>query len=82
MAIARAIVNNPDILLADEPTGNLDPKNALEIMTIIDGIHRRGTTVLVVTHNRELVNQFHKRVIMMRRGVIARDVEEGGYIEA
>ncbi|MDO5701983.1 MAG: cell division ATP-binding protein FtsE [Lachnospiraceae bacterium] len=82
VAIARAIVNNPDILLADEPTGNLDPKNALEIMTIIDGIHRRGTTVLVVTHNRELVNQFHKRVIVMRSGVIVRDEEEGGYIEA
>ena len=82
VAIARAIVNNPQILLADEPTGNLDPRNALEIMTLINNIHSRGTTVLVVTHNRELVNQFHKRVIMMHHGVIARDVEEGGYIEA
>jgi cell division transport system ATP-binding protein len=82
VAIARAIVNNPKILLADEPTGNLDPRNALEIMTLIEQINNRGTTVLVVTHNRELVDQFQKRVIMMRKGVIARDLEEGGYIEA
>ncbi len=82
VAIARAIVNDPKILLADEPTGNLDPRNALEIMTLIEQINNRGTTVLVVTHNRELVDQFQKRVIMMRKGAIARDLEEGGYIEA
>lgn len=82
VAIARAIVNQPKILLADEPTGNLDPHNAFEIMKLIDEINRQGTTVLVVTHNKELVDQFKKRVIMMRRGTIARDVEEGGYIEA
>lgn len=82
VAIARAIVNRPEILLADEPTGNLDPRNAYEIMKLIEEINQRGTTVLVVTHNKELVNEFHKRVIMMRRGTIARDVEEGGYIEA
>jgi cell division transport system ATP-binding protein len=82
VAIARAIVNRPEILLADEPTGNLDPRNAYEIMKLIEEINQRGTTVLVVTHNKELVNEFQKRVIMMRRGTIARDVEEGGYIEA
>ena len=82
VAIARAIVNNPQILLADEPTGNLDPRNAYEIMKLIEEINLRGTTVLVVTHNKEIVNQFQKRVIMMRKGAIARDVEEGGYIEA
>ncbi len=82
VAIARAIVNNPQILLADEPTGNLDPRNAYEIMKLIEEINLRGTTVLVVTHNKEIVNQFQKRVIMMRKGAIARDVEEGGYFEA
>ena len=82
VAIARAIVNQPKILLADEPTGNLDPHNAFEIMKLIDEINHQGTTVLVVTHNKELVDQFKKSVIMMRRGTIARDVEEGGYIEA
>ena len=82
VAIARAIVNSPQILLADEPTGNLDPRNAFEIMKLIEQINHSGTTVLVVTHNKELVNQFQKRVIMMRNGTIARDVEEGGYIEA
>lgn len=82
VAIARAIVNRPTILLADEPTGNIDPRNSYEIMKLIEKINDNGTTVLVVTHDRELVNQFQKRVIAMRRGTIARDVEEGGYIEA
>ena len=80
--IARALINNPDILLADEPTGNLDPHNSLEIMKLLEEINERGTTVLVVTHNKELVNTMKKRVITMRRGVIAYDEEEGGYIEA
>lgn len=82
VAIARAIVNRPKILLADEPTGNLDPRNSYEIMKLIETINLRGTTVLVVTHNKDLVNQFQKRVIAMKQGAIARDVEEGGYIEA
>jgi cell division transport system ATP-binding protein len=82
VAIARAIVNRPKILLADEPTGNLDPRNSYEIMKLLEEINSRGTTVLVVTHNKELVDQFKKRVITMRRGTIAHDVEEGGYIEA
>lgn len=82
VAIARALVNNPDILLADEPTGNLDPHNSMEIMKLLEEINERGTTVLVVTHNKELVNTMKKRVITMRRGVIAHDEEEGEYIEA
>ena len=80
-AIARALITNPRILLADEPTGNLDPKNSLEIMKLLEEINERGTTVLVVTHNREIVNSFRKRVITMRKGVIVSDEEEGGYLE-
>lgn len=82
VAIARALINNPEVLLADEPTGNLDPNNSLEIMKLLEEINERGTTVLVVTHNKELVNMFKKRVITMRKGVIASDEEEGEYIEA
>ena len=82
VAIARALIYNPEVLLADEPTGNLDPNNSLEIMKLLEEINERGTTVLVVTHNKELVNMFKKRVITMRKGVIASDEEEGEYIEA
>ena len=81
VALARALVNRPNILLANEPTGNLDPKNSLEIMKLLEEINERGTTVLVVTHNREIVNSFRKRVITMRKGVIVSDEEEGGYLE-
>ena len=81
VALARALVNRPNILLADEPTGNLDPKNSLEIMKLLEEINERGTTVLVVTHNREIVNSFRKSVINMRKGVIVSDEEEGGYLE-
>ena len=81
VALARALVNRPNILLADEPTGNLDPKNSLVIMKLLEEINERGTTVLVVTHNREIVNSFRKRVITMRKGVIVSDEEEGGYLE-
>ena len=81
VALARALVNRPNILLADEPTGDLDPKNSLEIMKLLEEINERGTTVLVVTHNREIVNSFRKRVITMRKGVIVSDEEEGGYLE-
>ena len=81
VALARALVNRPNILLADEPTGNLDPKNSLEIMKLLEEINERGTTVLVVTHNREIVNSFRKRVITMRKGVIVSDEEEGGYLD-
>ena len=79
VALARALVNRPNILLADEPTGNLDPKNSFEIMKLHEEINERGTTVLVVTHNREIVNAFKKRVITMKKGVIISDEQEGGY---
>ncbi len=82
VALARALVNRPNILLADEPTGNLDPKNSEDIMRLLEEINERGTTVLVVTHNREIVNAFRKRVITMKQGVIVSDEQEGGYIEA
>ena len=79
VAIARAIVNEPAILLADEPTGNLDPTNSWEIMMLLDEANERGTTVLVVTHNQEIVNEMKKRVITMKKGVIVSDEQKGGY---
>ena len=81
VAIARAIVTNPHIVLADEPTGNLDPGNSMEIMKLLEEINNRGTTVLVVTHNREIVNSMKKRVITMRKGVVVSDEKEGEYHE-
>ena len=81
VALARALVNNPPILLADEPTGNLDPRNSWEIMKLLEEINRRGTTVLVVTHNREIVNAMRKRVITMKKGIIISDEEKGEYID-
>ena len=80
-ALARALINNPPILLADEPTGNLDPRNSWEIMKLLEEINRRGTTVLVVTHNREIVNAMRKRVITMKKGIIISDEEKGEYID-
>ena len=80
VAIARAIVNEPSILLADEPTGNLDPTNSWEIMQLLEEANQRGTTVLVVTHNQEIVNEMQKRVITMKKGVIVSDEKKGGYI--
>ena len=79
VAIARALINDPAVLLADEPTGNLDPHNSMEIMRLLEEINRRGTTVVVVTHSREIVNAMHKRVITIDRGMIIGDEEEGGY---
>jgi len=81
VAVARAIINKPPILLADEPTGNLDPKNSWDIMKLLEKINRNGTTVLVVTHNREIVNAMQKRVITMKKGVILADQERGEYID-
>lgn len=81
VALARALVNRPDILLADEPTGNLDPKNSQEIMKLLEEINEKGTTVVVVTHNREIVNSMKKRVITMNKGVIVSDQKEGSYID-
>ncbi len=79
VALARALVNNPVILLADEPTGNLDPTSSREIMRLLDDINKRGTTVVVVTHNQEIVDQMQKRVIMLRGGRIIRDEAKGTY---
>ncbi len=81
VALARALVNRPSILLADEPTGNLDPKNSWEIMKLLEEINEQGTTVIVVTHNREIVNAMQKRVIAMKKGIIVSDQEEGEYID-
>lgn len=80
VALARALVNNPPILLADEPTGNLDPKNSWEIMKLLDEINSRGTTVIVVTHNSEIVDAMQKRVVTIHKGVIVSDEKTGGYI--
>ena len=82
VALARALVNRPDILLADEPTGNLDPKTSEEIMKLLEQINDRGTTVLVVTHNKEIVNAMKKRVVTMHEGSIISDEKEGEYHEA
>jgi cell division transport system ATP-binding protein len=79
VALARAIVNNPDILLADEPTGNLDPQNSWEIMKLLNDINHRGTTVVVVTHDKELVDGMKKRVIELEDGSVIRDDQKGGY---
>ncbi|MCQ2518751.1 MAG: cell division ATP-binding protein FtsE [Lachnospiraceae bacterium] len=81
VALARALVNKPQILLADEPTGNLDPKTSCEIMNLLEKINETGTTVVVVTHNREIVNDMRKRVITLKQGVVFSDEEEGGYID-
>lgn len=78
VALARALVNSPVILLADEPTGNLDPKNSWEIMRLLEEVNRRGTTVVVVTHNREIVDAMQKRVITVKNGIIVSD-QKGGY---
>ena len=79
VAIARALVNRPAILLCDEPTGNLDPANSAEIMKILNQANKQGTTVLVVTHNMEIVQQMKKRTITMSEGKIISDLEKGGY---
>ena len=80
VALARALVNRPNLLLADEPTGNLDPTNSIEIMRLLEEINERGTTVLVVTHNREIVDEMKKRVITLKSGVIISDQQEGGWL--
>ena len=73
VAIARALVNNPSMIIADEPTGNLDPQRSLEIMMLLERINQLGTTVLVVTHEKDLVNKFQKRVITLERGIVVSD---------
>jgi cell division transport system ATP-binding protein len=78
VAIARALINNPQMIIADEPTGNLDPQRSLEIMTLLERINSMGTTMLVVTHEKELVNRFSKRVIAIEDGLMISD-GQGGY---
>ena len=78
VAIARALINRPEVLLADEPTGNLDSQNADEIMRLLEEINRMGTTVVVVTHSEEIVARMHKRVITMERGCVISDDIRGG----
>ncbi|MCQ4727046.1 cell division ATP-binding protein FtsE [Anaerotignum faecicola] len=78
-ALARAIVNNPPILIADEPTGNLDPDTAWDIMCLLDEINKRGTTVVVATHAKDIVDAMQKRVITLKGGHVIRDVKKGGY---
>ena len=80
VAIARALVNNPSTIIADEPTGNLDPDRSMEIMSLLERINALGTTMLVVTHEKGLVNHFNKRVIQIEDGVVASDEEDGFYI--
>lgn len=82
VCIARAIVNNPTILLADEPTGNLDPTTSWEIMELLDKINRRNTTVLTATHNKSIVDNMKRRVVQLEGGRIMRDQQLGGYSQA
>lgn len=80
VSIARAIVNNPPVLIADEPTGNLDPDTAWEIMRVLLDINHRGTTVIMATHAKEIVNSMKKRVVEIHEGKVIRDEQKGGYI--
>lgn len=79
VAIARTLINQPTILLADEPTGNLDPKTAWDIMMLLEEVNKMGTTVVVVTHNNDVVDVMQKRVINLEDGVLVRDEKKGGY---
>ena len=79
VAIARALVNKPTILLADEPTGNLDPQTAWDIMMLLQEVNKMGTTVIVVTHNNDIVDVMQKRVITLEEGHLIRDDKKGGY---
>ena len=79
VAIARALANNPSVIIADEPTGNLDPARSLEIMRLLERINQLGTTMVVVTHEKDLVNQFKKRVVTLEQGVITSDGDGVGY---
>ena len=80
LAVARALVNHPKIIIADEPTGNLDPYNTYEVIFILKKINKAGTTVILSTHDREIINKLGKRVITLVDGKIIRDEKEGGFI--
>lgn len=79
VALARAMVNNPAVIIADEPTGNLDPATADEIMELFEAINKRGTTVIIITHAKDIVDKMQKRVIELESGSMIRDVQKGGY---
>ena len=79
VALARAIVNNPTMLIADEPTGNLDPDTSMEIMNILNDINKAGTTIIMATHDKGIVDRLKKRVIAIEKGVIVRDEQKGRY---
>ena len=79
VAIARAFVNRPMIIIADEPTGNLDPQTSVGIMGLLDGLNKRGTTVVMATHDHGLVDQFRKRVVELENGKVVRDEAPGVY---
>ena len=78
-ALARAIVNNPPILICDEPTGNLDPETAWGIMDLLEDINARGTTIVMATHARDIVDEMQKRVVTLQHGHIVKDIKRGGY---
>lgn len=80
VVLARALVNNPSVLIADEPTGNLDPKTSLEIMNLLEEINQRGTTVIVATHEKDIVDRMKKRVIILEQGELKSDEKKGFYI--
>ncbi len=80
VAIARAIVNNPKLLLCDEPTGNLDPETSWEVMQVLEKINNNGTTIIMATHDKEMVNKMKKRVILIEAGKIKKDYEKGKYL--
>ena len=79
IALARALINNPPVLIADEPTGNLDPGTSMDIMKLLDEVNNRGTTVIVATHERAVVDKMRKRVVEIQDGIIVRDQREGLY---
>lgn len=79
VALARALVNNPSVIIADEPTGNLDPETAWDIITLLNDINMRGTTIVVATHAKDIVDKMKRRVIEIHQGEIIRDIKKGGY---
>lgn len=79
VALARALVNDPKMLIADEPTGNLDPETAWEIMSLLNDINARGATIIIATHAKDIVDAMKKRVIEIDKAIIIRDDEKGGY---
>ena len=80
LAIARAIINQPEVVIADEPTGNLDPVNTYEVIQILKKINDLGTTIILTTHDKDVVDNIHKRVITLQKGAVIRDVKQGKYI--